>query len=448
MSTTTAPPGPAPKPVDSPHRVLVVFAGLLLVMLLASLDSTIVSTALPTIVTDLGGLSHLSWVVSAYLLAQTVVTPLYGKLGDLYGRKVVLQVGLVVFLAGSALCGISQNLTELIAFRALQGLGGGGLMVSALGLGLGLVMQVLVLAVQNAVGYSDLGVATSGATLFRSIGGSLGTAILGAIFATGLSSSLAAHLSGTGLSAGAAKSLGSGSVNPVALKKLPAAAHRAYIDAFTSSLSTVFLVAAAIGIVAFALSWLVKQLPLRDTVSTAGVGEAFAVPRPTDSLSEILRGLGKLLGRERVRRAIDQIAERAGVQLPAAECWLLARAGEHADLDEIRARGIPREHVDQALGVLRHRGLLSAAPSADGSPSTALHSAAGAPSTRPEPADGGRLQLTPAGDEVLGRLLSARREHLTELLAGWSPERHDEIGELLKRLAQDLAAQAPAQTRA
>src|SRR6202048_4808654 len=99
----------------------------MLVMLMAALDSTIVSTALPTIVGDLGGLNHISWVVTAYLLAQTAVTPLYGKLGDLYGRKVVLQAGLVVFLAGSALCGVAQDMTELIAFRAIQGLGGGGL---------------------------------------------------------------------------------------------------------------------------------------------------------------------------------------------------------------------------------------------------------------------------------------------------------------------------------
>src|SRR5947209_15288113 len=112
-------------------RLRLVFSGLMLVMLLASLDQTIVSTALPTIVGDLGGLNHLSWVVTAYLLAVTVVTPLYGKLGDQFGRKIVLQVALVVFLAGSALCGASQNLSELIAFRAIQGLGGGGLMVSA-----------------------------------------------------------------------------------------------------------------------------------------------------------------------------------------------------------------------------------------------------------------------------------------------------------------------------
>src|SRR5215216_2716796 len=106
-------------------------SGLMLVMLLASLDQTIVSTALPTIVRELGGLAHLSWVVTAYLLAVTVVTPLYGKLGDLYGRKIVLQGALVLFLAGSALCGLAQGMTELIAFRAIQGLGGGGLMVSA-----------------------------------------------------------------------------------------------------------------------------------------------------------------------------------------------------------------------------------------------------------------------------------------------------------------------------
>src|SRR3954466_16386638 len=121
--------------MDAPiaHRqVLVVFSGLVLSMLLASLDSTIVATALPTIVGEMGGIGHLSWVVTAYLLAQTVVTPLYGKLGDLYGRKRVLQTAVVVFLLGSALCGMARSLEALIAFRAVQGLGGGGLMVSSM----------------------------------------------------------------------------------------------------------------------------------------------------------------------------------------------------------------------------------------------------------------------------------------------------------------------------
>src|ERR671921_2851123 len=100
-------------------KILVIFGGLLLVMLLAALDSTIVATALPTIVNELGGLAHLSWVVTAYLLAQTVVTPIYGKLGDLYGRKPVLQGGIVLFLVGSALCGLSRSMTQLIVFRAI-----------------------------------------------------------------------------------------------------------------------------------------------------------------------------------------------------------------------------------------------------------------------------------------------------------------------------------------
>src|SRR3954466_959561 len=114
------------------HRqTMVVFSGLLLAMLLAPLDSTIVSTALPTIVGDLGGLEHLAWVVTGYLLAQTIVTPIYGKLGDLYGRKIVLQSAVVLFLVGSALCGLSRSMMQLIAFRALQGLGGGGLMVTS-----------------------------------------------------------------------------------------------------------------------------------------------------------------------------------------------------------------------------------------------------------------------------------------------------------------------------
>src|SRR5919205_1574413 len=111
-------------------NVLVVFGGLLLVMLLAALDSTIVATALPTIVSEFGGLAHISWVVTAYLLAQTIVTPIYGKLGDLYGRKRVLQFAIVIFLIGSALCGLSQSMSHLIIFRAIQGLGGGGLMVT------------------------------------------------------------------------------------------------------------------------------------------------------------------------------------------------------------------------------------------------------------------------------------------------------------------------------
>ena len=109
--------------------MLVIYLSLMLALLLAALDQTIVSTALPTIVSDLGGLSHLSWVVTAYLLASTATTQVWGKLGDQYGRKYLFLTAIVIFLIGSALCGQSRSMGELIAFRAVQGVGGGGLIV-------------------------------------------------------------------------------------------------------------------------------------------------------------------------------------------------------------------------------------------------------------------------------------------------------------------------------
>ncbi len=112
--------------------VMIVLPGLLLALILAMLDQLVVSTALPRIVGDLGGLNHLSWVVTAYVLASTITTPLYGKLGDLYGRKRLLVAAILIFLAGSALSGLSHTMDQLIIFRALQGLGAGGLMVGAL----------------------------------------------------------------------------------------------------------------------------------------------------------------------------------------------------------------------------------------------------------------------------------------------------------------------------
>jgi EmrB/QacA subfamily drug resistance transporter len=114
------------------HReILIVFSGLMAGLLVAALDQTIVATALPTIVGDLGGLNHLSWVVTAYLLTSTVSVPLYGKVSDLLGRKIVFQAAIVIFVGGSMLAGLSQNMLELVLFRALQGVGGGGLISMA-----------------------------------------------------------------------------------------------------------------------------------------------------------------------------------------------------------------------------------------------------------------------------------------------------------------------------
>ncbi|WP_137992282.1 MDR family MFS transporter [Streptomyces vilmorinianum] len=137
MTTTSeaapAPPAAEPPVLDSRRRNIV-FGTIMLGVLLAALDQTIVGTALPTIVSDLGGAAHMSWVVTAYLLAETVATVLVGKFGDLFGRKVIFQISAIVFITGSFLCGLATNMTLLIVWRGLQGIGAGGLMVTSMAL--------------------------------------------------------------------------------------------------------------------------------------------------------------------------------------------------------------------------------------------------------------------------------------------------------------------------
>ena len=131
MTQTATSPAPTGPVTLGRRRVLIIIGALLLGMLLAALDQTIVATALPTIAGDLHGLSHLSWVVTAYLLASTALTPLWGKLGDLYGRKQFFQAAIVIFLVGSIFSGLAHSMIELIASRAVQGIGGGGLFAGA-----------------------------------------------------------------------------------------------------------------------------------------------------------------------------------------------------------------------------------------------------------------------------------------------------------------------------
>jgi EmrB/QacA subfamily drug resistance transporter len=131
VATATAADPESSSALISPQRRNFVFVAVLLGMLLAALDQTIVATALPTVVADLGGAGHQSWVVTSYLLASTIATAIVGKLGDLFGRKVVFAASVVFFLVGSVLCGIAGSMTMLVASRALQGIGGGAIMVTA-----------------------------------------------------------------------------------------------------------------------------------------------------------------------------------------------------------------------------------------------------------------------------------------------------------------------------
>ncbi|MFF4049328.1 MDR family MFS transporter [Streptomyces chartreusis] len=134
LAEESAPTAASQPPVLDKRRRNVVFVTIMLGMLLAALDQTIVGTALPTIVSDLGGAEHMSWVVTAYLLAETVATVLVGKFGDQFGRKLVFQISAIVFITGSFLCGLASNMTMLILWRAMQGVGAGGLMVTAMAL--------------------------------------------------------------------------------------------------------------------------------------------------------------------------------------------------------------------------------------------------------------------------------------------------------------------------
>lgn len=253
-----------------------------------------------------------------------------------------------------------------------------------LGLGLGMTMQVLVLAVQNAVDYRDLGVATSGATFFRSIGGSFGVAVFGTIF----SNRLASELPGAGRA-----------------------------EAYSEALSTVFLVAVPVVLTAFALTWLLREVPLRRTVETAGVGESFAIAKPDASYDEIARAISVLARRDTRRRVYERLAARAGVELSPAAVWLLGRIAEQGPVaaGEVAERcGVAHERIAVALEELRERAQV-------------------------EQDDAGLLTLSPAGRATRERLRAARRDRLAELLAGWSPEQHEELAALLSKLADDLA---------
>lgn len=260
--------------------------------------------------------------------------------------------------------------------------------LAMLGIGLGLVMQVLVLAVQNAVPFGDLGAATSATMLFRLVGGSVGTALLGVIFASRLA------------------------VRPGGV---PDAA------AVTGAITAVFAVAAAVAAAGAVLTWLLPERPLRETVAATAAqvgeeaGEAFAKPATRDSGDELFRGLSILADRDVRRAYVERLVERAGLRMMPVSAWILIRLGENVDapLDTLAAsEGIARERVGQGLAELRTLGYLSG--SAD----------------HPE--------LTEAGCAAFTRLSETRRARLAELVADWPPEQREHLAAVLRSLARAL----------
>jgi EmrB/QacA subfamily drug resistance transporter len=288
-----------------------------------------------------------------------------------------------------------------------------GAYMLVLGLGLGLVIQVLVLVAQNAVDYKYLGVASSGSTLFRQIGGSIGVALFGAIFANQLAGNLVGKLpAGAHVPAAAA--------NPAVVKRLPPAVHDAFVTAITNALTNVFLVAAGVALLGFLLTWLLPEVPLKTTAQAPDVGEGFHASRDADGLREIERALSKLAGREERWQLYERLAARAGLDLAPPELWLLARLAERTPLTDELLReqlAVDPDQVDAALEQLEQRSLVER--------------------------DGGAIELTTPGRQDYERLVGARRAGLRDLLSGWEPDEHEQLQQLVDKLSRDLVSEIP-----
>lgn len=312
-------------------------------------------------------------------------------------------------IVGTALMTIA--LFALSFVRASSGLGFILPLALLLGMGIGLVMQVLVIAVQNSVDYGDLGVATAGSTLFRSIGGAVGTAILGAVFVAAV-----AHAMAPGVEI----------PNLQEVTQMPPEARAEYAAVFTQAMALVFRVAAVVGLVGFALAWLLPERHLRETLAatTADVGEemgqAMAMPRSPAPDEELLRGLAAVMDRDLRRHHVGLVAQKAGLALPPEAAWLLLRLNEapHVPLQQLQpASPFDLQELQRGAEALQAQGLVE------------------------READGG-FELTQPGCASLRRVVQARRQHLEALFAEWSPQYQSELAELLRRIAPQIVPPA------
>jgi hypothetical protein len=283
------------------------------------------------------------------------------------------------------------------------------------GLGLGLVMQVLVLIVQNAVSYEDLGVATSGATFFRSIGASFGVAIFGTVFASRLGDNLTEALSGQRLPPGV--STDSLKADPKGIGQLPADLQQPVLHAFATSITDVFLYAAPVALLGFVLAWFLREDRLRASVTAPDVTETLASnPVERSSYDEVCRALSALGSREGRREIYEKITERAGYDLLPAASWLLLRIKRYGWAEPsllAEQSAVPLGVVMAAARQVEERGL-----------------------ARREGLD---LVLTDTGHAAAGKLSLAREESLAELLGDWwTPDRPTNLTQLVAELNEEM----------
>jgi hypothetical protein len=292
------------------------------------------------------------------------------------------------------------------------------------GAGLGLVMQVLVLVAQNAVTYEDLGVATSGATFFRSIGASFGVAVFGTIFTNRLTGKLGTALSGVTLPPGI--DAGRLAADPRAISQLPPALRAPVIHAYSTSITDVFVYAAPVVLVAFVFAWFLKEDRLRGSVTAPDSTETLASnPVERSSYDECARALSVLATREGRRDVYVRITSRAGYDLLPAASWMLLRIKRHGTVEPALlpdATPVPVRVISDAARQLEERGLVRR--------------------------EGVQLVLTDHGSEAVVKLAEAREELLAELLGDWwGPERPTDLVGLVAELTAETTGSSREQPR-
>ncbi|MFD1813432.1 MDR family MFS transporter [Rhodococcus gannanensis] len=292
-----------------------------------------------------------------------------------------------------------------------------GMYLFVLGVGLGMVMQVLVLAVQNAVEYRDLGAGTSGATFFRSIGSAVGVAVFGAVFNTQLDS----HLSGTAPP---------GAVGPCSVEVLesstltlpacPPDVQVWFLDGFTDAFHVVFLFAVPFGLLAFVLSWFLPEVELRTATSAPDPGESFGMPTERSSLEELRLAIWRTLGREHRLRIWEIVVAEAGSDLSRGEAWMVSRVAEERSRTTSQmstASKTPPTVVEETARSLERRGMVTI--------------------------DGERVAITFAGDAEADRLLDAQRRRLHEFVSDYPGCDQADVDTMLDEIARSLRDAAP-----
>ncbi len=349
-------------------------------------------------------------------LAGMQLTPMMGGVlvSSIISGQLISRMGRYRMfpIAGTAIMTIGLGLLATLGVETSSWLASGYMLV--LGLGLGMVMQVLVLAVQNATDYKDLGVATSGATLFRSIGGSVGVSIFGAIFAAGLTRRLADQ-TGAGASLPAA-------TDTVAINAMSAAARSQYLHAFTGALHPVFLWAAIIAAVGFVLTWFLKEIPLRDVTGTDTIAESFAMPRDATSLEELQQILARMSSHRHLWETYQRISARLKVKMQPDEIWLLiqlCRQDRAPDLDRLATDfSIPLETLATVSERLQQQALATRTSNDD-------------------------LVATEKGRQAFEHIVEGFRQRLARFVQRWATEDHSEVRTLLESFARDLVNELP-----